>query len=214
MTNDPQLEQLIAIASSGDPDALMNVGIAYNMRGHLDEAFEWFIRSADAGNVRAYAYLGWLFKVMGDHEQAVEWTRRAVEAGEPNAPQLLESLVNPPDVVSDSARAATAMAKTLALAHIEQGNWDQAQSNLAFAANGGDVDSFYLMGVWWEGHQQNLGHAILFYSRASQGGHDKAMFRLALILDRLGDHDTASGWFSNSAAAGNADAQRVLAGRA
>lgn len=210
MNYDPRLREWEALASAGDASAMGRIGAHFNMQGDLDQAFEWFIKAADAGDSRAAAYVGWLFKALGDNDQAITWCRKAAQAGDLEAQTLLQSLVNPPDTTSPFAMAHTAAADRLAAEQFELGLLDQASSNWTLAANGGSVEALFGLGRWWE-QQGNLGHAILFYTRASQSGHDGAMFRLGVILDGRGERDLSLGWLTKSADAGNAQARQLLA---
>lgn len=204
------MEELESLAATGNTDAMQTIGVLFNLKGDLENAHPWMLRAADAGDVRAQAYMGWIFNLLGDTDLAIEYTQMAIDGGDPNAAQMMKGLVNPPDFDDQFTKIYALTAKRLGDAAFELGNEDQAAESWTRAADNGDIDSLFRLGERWE-RQGTLGHALIFYGKASRAGHTEAMLHFGLLLDRLGKREEAEGWFENSANGGNAKAWQVIA---
>ena len=75
-----ELQQLVALASEGNADAMQSIGVHYNIDGDLDEAMWWFQAAANAGDVGSIAYVGWMYEMLGNTDDAIVWVQRAATA--------------------------------------------------------------------------------------------------------------------------------------
>ncbi|HJQ46866.1 MAG TPA: tetratricopeptide repeat protein [Amycolatopsis sp.] len=71
-----------ALAATGDPFALFNLGWAAQAQGEQTAAEHWYAQAAAAGSSWAMTNLGTLAENRGEVEAAEGWYRRAAEAGD------------------------------------------------------------------------------------------------------------------------------------
>jgi TPR repeat protein len=88
---------LRSLAEAGDPDAMANLGLMFNVgtgvESHPESALSWVRQAAEAGLVRAQYYTGfYYFHGVGtakDRRLAVEWLEEAAAGGHSSAQAML-----------------------------------------------------------------------------------------------------------------------------
>ena len=197
-------------ARAGDRTAMFNLAVFHNLRGDLDDAISWYEMAAHAGDVTAMAYLGWVFKMRANTEEAIAWSRKAVAAGHQQAQTQLRDLLQPHDNSSVAAQVSMITGKNMGAASASLGLNDQARQQWTLAADAGDTESMYNIGVLSE-RTESLGPAILWHERAAREGFDPSMLRLGQIHSRRGEMSQALMWFEKASTAGNVEARQMLA---
>lgn len=189
--NDRAVELLTMPAEMGIDIAMFNIAIAHKRRGDLDTAIRWYEAAAEAGDLDAVAYLGWMFKLLGDLDKASDWYRKAAARGHAHAATALENLRR------DNSNVAAMLVRTssalMAKGHAQNGFVDMAVESWMVAAEAGDPESMYFLGMTADG-RGDRGEAILWHTAAARAGNDQAREWLASNMGRgLGNPPTPAG---------------------
>ncbi|MBM7519513.1 tetratricopeptide repeat protein [Nocardioides nitrophenolicus] len=176
--NDQAIELLQPVAQWGASVAMFNLAIALKRRGDLNRAIEWYTKAARAGDVDAMAYLGWMHRWLGATDEAANWYREAQRHGHQQAGPALAALAF--DTTSTAAQTVRATASMAARAHAQRGSMELATQSWMTAAESGDAESMYQLGLAAE-QRRDLGEAILWHRAASRAGFAQADARLNFI---------------------------------
>ncbi len=92
---DQDIQELIAKAEQGDPDAQYELGICYlhgeGVERNEEEAVKWLTEAAEQGHVDAQYELG-IYYTYVDYEEAAKWLTEAAEQGHVDAQKKLAEL--------------------------------------------------------------------------------------------------------------------------
>ncbi|MFB9521496.1 protein kinase [Streptomyces cremeus] len=189
MTADPGLDTWEARhareARTGDPDAMIRLGVALLDRGDTEGALREFRRAADLGSPLGMNNLAVVLKRTGRPAEAAAWERRAAEGGHPAA------------MVQEGFRA------------YREGRMPEAERWLRGASEKGDEEAMLVLGMMLN-ESDRLPEAEKWLRAAADKGHSPAMFSLALLMQRLERHAEAEQWYRRAADKGEAQAMNNL----
>jgi localization factor PodJL len=176
------LEQLTALARSGDMKAERDLGLKYlagdGVEANENEAARWLMRAAYRGEPTAEYWLGTLYArghgVPEDAFQANHWYEAAAQKGNRRA--------------MHSFAVAYFQGWGVEKNYAEAARWFRSASDLGF------VDSQFNLAVLYErgaGVQQSLTDAYKWYAIAAKGGDKEAETRVAVLATQLAPADLA-----------------------
>ena len=88
---------LLSAARSGDKNAYLNLGYAYDaglgVRRSRRKAIRWYLRSVAAGEASGANNLATIYRDRGDVPRTVRWLRKAIELGDSGAHLLLGQIL-------------------------------------------------------------------------------------------------------------------------
>lgn len=200
------LDLLRAAATGGSLRATYNLAVAYDngydvAQSHYT-AFRYYREAAGMGCVDSMCALGsfylWGQGVERDERKARRWYRKSAALGNANAmcdlarcyqrgaggaksPRWAIHWFNKA-ITAGCLRAYTGLG--LAYACPPHEDWDRARYCLETAAEAGQSQAMYLLGVWaesgWSG-AENPADALFWYSQAAALGHEKAALEEAIL---------------------------------
>jgi localization factor PodJL len=176
------LDQLTALARSGDMKAERDLGLKYlagdGVEANENEAARWLMRAAYRGEPTAEYWLGTLYArgqgVPEDAFQANHWYEAAAQKGNRRA--------------MHSFAVAYFQGWGVEKNYAEAARWFRSASDLGF------VDSQFNLAVLYErgaGIQQSLTEAYKWYAIAAKGGDKEAETRVAVLATQLAPADLA-----------------------
>ena len=182
------------------------------------EAANWYTKAANQGNATAQFNIGNMYEngrgVEQDLEQALYWYEKAADGGNESAQKALERL----QTTQTEAPAAFASQYTVdGKTYYEAGAYTSALPLFRFAANQGDAEAQYYMGMMYRlgnGVEQDYTKALEWYHKSADQEFTNAEFWLGVMYDSstygCSDADEAYKWYMRAALKGHASAQNNL----
>jgi TPR repeat protein len=194
---DPALQELMAKAEKGDPEAQVALGLKYYGLRNYAEAVEWYRKAADQGNAKGQFKLGTMYEdgqgVYQDYIEAAKLYRKAADQGDASAQYNLGLFyTDSRGVLQDYAEAAKWFRK---------------------AAEQGDSSSQFNLGLLYSrgrGVSVDYAEAAKWYRKAAEQGHATAQSSLGnMYSNGTGvpqDYVEAYKWLNLAASQGLTDA--------
>jgi len=216
-------EQVQARAEEGDPAAMFQLGVLYQLQPHPSyrRARQWYEKAAGAGSPEAMNNLGYLYHhgqgIKTNLQTARIWYTRAASQGSKEAAENLrlvgeqeefESLEHAADAGDANAMYTLGMRYLAGKAAVQ--NVKRGQMFLERAAARNLPRAMLALGVLYEkgnGIARNLAQAEYWYERAAAVGEVRAMINRGLLsqtgLGVTQDYEQAQQWYSAAATAGD-----------
>ncbi|WP_447003230.1 tetratricopeptide repeat protein [Saccharothrix isguenensis] len=189
-------------AEAGDVGAMAHLG-AVLVAGSQDEAVRWYRMSAEAGRTSAMTALAVLLVHRGEVEEAERWLARASDASGVEVDHALWTSLPALEADELGAREERAGARVLVVLGVlaqRRGDVDRAERCFLRAADSGDTQAMYEMGmllIRWGGASSRAAGTPPFrplrrddlsreqpetwFLRAAEAGHPDAMFSLSVL---------------------------------
>lgn len=213
---------------SGDPEAMIQMAVAYlngdGVPQSNEKAAELMTMAAELDDPNAQYSLAMFYGqgcgVVRDFEKVRYWMTRAEENGDEDAPRILAD-IRDAEAIQAAADAGNPeaqgqFARILSHFHSPQ-NFREAFSYAQKAAEGGDPDGMFVLGLAYEhgrGIAQDYKAAFHWYETAAMIGYAPAQTNLACLYGRGDgvdqDQETAMQWLHKAAEQREPNALRIL----
>lgn len=187
-------EYMHRAAQQGDATSQFGVGQELWMKGSFLESVKYFKPAADKGDKEAQFKMGAAFsKGVVDLETAIKYTEMAVKQDHPSAQDQLDHL----NESKERSVQANAQLERLqnqgkeqggiegqfrrGQEHWEKGNFAEAIKYFQRAADQGDMEAQYMMGLAFNKGVLDLDTAIKYTEMSVEQGYDKAQAQLNLL---------------------------------
>ena len=215
-------------AESGDPEAMIQIAMAYmngdGVEQNAEKAAEYMQQAAELDEPTAQYNMG-IYYLQGqgvtrDFDRAYEWMQRAKENGDTDADGILHSIENVRALREKAEQgdleAKAELAGTLMTMKGEE-NFRESVALAQEAAVSGSLKAMWIMGLAYDhgrGVEQSYEKAFRWYLKAAEAGHAPSQANLACLYARGDgvekDMSKAEEWVRKSAAQGDPDGLRLL----
>lgn len=218
----------LAGAESGDPEAMLQLAIAYlegdGVEQSDQEAARWMTRAAELDEPNAQYSLGMFYGqgcgVERSFEKVRYWMGRAEKNGDMDAPEIVENIKGVEEIqaAADAGdpEAQAKIAGILMSFHSPQ-NFRESLEYAKKAAEGGSLHGMYVLALAYQhgrGTEQDHKAAFHWYEKAAVAGYAPAQTNLACLYGRGDgveqDEETAMQWLRKAADQQDPDALRIL----